>query len=75
VEEKANESTGQKSSLRTSNCKLSFELEVCLIPVAAGCPASLGQPIVGISRKRLNGDTWCYKKVCEEVLALAAMDL
>lgn len=24
---------------------------------------------VGIRRKRLKGDSWCYKKVCEEVLA------
>ena len=53
--------------------KLSFELEVCLIPVAPGCPSQ--QSMVGILRKRLTGDTWCYKKVCEEVLALAAADL
>jgi maternal embryonic leucine zipper kinase len=71
----ANESIRQKSTDKTSNCKLTFELEVCLIPVAAGCSSSLHQPMVGILRKRLNGDTWCYKKVCEEVLALAAMDL
>lgn len=71
----ANEASGQSSSVKASNCKLSFELEVCLIPVAAGCSSSQDKPIVGISRKRLNGDTWCYKKVCEEVLALAAMDL
>ncbi|CAH1124901.1 unnamed protein product [Ceutorhynchus assimilis] len=25
---------------------------------------------VGIRRKRLKGDSWCYKKVCEQVLAL-----
>lgn len=30
---------------------------------------------VGIRRKRLKGDSWCYKKVCEEVLALTATDL
>ncbi|KAJ9597360.1 hypothetical protein L9F63_011749 [Diploptera punctata] len=53
--------------------KLSFELQVCLIPVAAGC--SQQQHMVGILRKRLNGDTWCYKKVCEEVLTLAGRDL
>lgn len=30
--------------------------------------------LVGIRRKRLKGDSWCYKKVCEEVLALTATD-
>nr|CAI5839930.1 unnamed protein product [Callosobruchus analis] len=29
---------------------------------------------VGIRRKRLKGDAWCYKKVCEEVLALTSTD-
>lgn len=29
---------------------------------------------VGIRRKRLKGDSWCYKKVCEEVLALNATE-
>lgn len=28
--------------------------------------------IVGIRRKRLKGDSWFYKKVCEEVLTLTA---
>lgn len=32
------------------------------------------QPLVGIRRKRLKGDSWCYKKVCEEVLALTATE-
>lgn len=31
--------------------------------------------VVGIRRKRLKGDSWRYKNVCEEVLALAAIDL
>lgn len=31
--------------------------------------------LVGIRRKRLKGDAWKYKNVCEEVLALAATDL
>jgi len=43
--------------------KLSFELEVCRIPHLN---------VVGIRRKRLKGDAWCYKRVCEEVLRLAA---
>lgn len=30
---------------------------------------------VGIRRKRLKGNSWCYKKVCEEVLALTASHL
>ncbi|GJQ79329.1 hypothetical protein Trydic_g16194 [Trypoxylus dichotomus] len=30
---------------------------------------------VGIRRKRLKGDSWCYKKVCEEVLALTSRDI
>jgi len=44
--------------------KLSFELEVCRIPTLN---------VIGIRRKRLKGDAWCYKKVCEEVLRLAAV--
>merc|ERR1711915_987748 len=43
--------------------KLSFELEVCRIP---------NLNVVGIRRKRLKGDAWCYKKVCEEVLKMTA---
>lgn len=30
---------------------------------------------IGIRRKRLKGDSWCYKKVCEQVLALTATEL
>ncbi|KDR18291.1 Maternal embryonic leucine zipper kinase [Zootermopsis nevadensis] len=74
VEQVADGSVSQKGTDKIYNCKLTFELEVCLIPVGSGC-SSLQQPMVGILRKRLNGDTWCYKKVCEEILALAAMDL
>lgn len=33
------------------------------------------KPLVGIRRKRLKGDAWVYKRVCEEVLALAAEDI
>lgn len=42
--------------------KLNFELEVCRVPRLN---------VVGIRRKRLKGDAWIYKKVCEEVLRLA----
>ncbi|XP_054290134.1 maternal embryonic leucine zipper kinase-like [Macrosteles quadrilineatus] len=48
-------------------CKLSFELEICLIPTTANVSGS----VVGVRRKRLKGDAWCYKRVCEEVLLLA----
>ncbi|KAK2577425.1 hypothetical protein KPH14_003532 [Odynerus spinipes] len=48
----------------------SFELEVCLLE-----GISNDKPLVGIRRKRLKGDAWVYKRVCEEVLALAAEDM
>ncbi|XP_012283740.1 maternal embryonic leucine zipper kinase [Orussus abietinus] len=48
----------------------SFELEVCLIEGALNA-----KPVVGIRRKRLKGSAWVYKRVCEQVLALAAEDL
>ncbi|KAK3884528.1 hypothetical protein Pcinc_011201 [Petrolisthes cinctipes] len=41
--------------------KLSFELEVCRVPHL---------DVVGIRRKRLKGDAWIYKRVCEEILRL-----
>lgn len=44
--------------------KLSFELEVCMIPSVN---------VVGIRRKRLKGDAWCYKRVCEQVLKMASI--
>lgn len=57
--------------------KLSFELEVCWIPqpVASGRrkkTPDMSGAVVGIRRKRLRGDAWIYKCVCEEVLAVAA---
>ncbi|XP_024942056.1 maternal embryonic leucine zipper kinase [Cephus cinctus] len=48
----------------------SFELEVCLMEGVSDT-----KPLVGIRRKRLKGDAWVYKRVCEEVLALAAEDV
>uniref|UniRef100_A0A1B6KVM3 non-specific serine/threonine protein kinase n=1 Tax=Graphocephala atropunctata TaxID=36148 RepID=A0A1B6KVM3_9HEMI len=48
-------------------CKLSFELEVCLIPTSANSCGS----VVGIRRKRLKGDAWSYKRVCEDILNMA----
>ena len=62
--------------------KLSFELEVCWIPSVSSSITKnmtkfkkddcLKEAVVGIRRKRLHGDAWIYKNVCEEVLALAA---
>ncbi|XP_023220940.1 maternal embryonic leucine zipper kinase-like isoform X1 [Centruroides sculpturatus] len=43
---------------------LTFELEVCLLQK---------QKLLGIRRKRLKGDSWHYKKICEEVLRLAQL--
>ncbi|XP_058801587.1 maternal embryonic leucine zipper kinase-like [Phymastichus coffea] len=64
---KSNVINGSKSLPSKSFC--SFELEVCLIKNTAE------KPIVGIRRKRLQGDAWMYKQVCEEILALAAKQL
>lgn len=69
---------GETDSIDTENNKdgnkpfttrkvCSFQLEVCLLE-----GLSDGKPLVGIRRKRLKGDAWVYKRVCEEVLALAA---
>lgn len=30
---------------------------------------------IGIRRKRLKGDSWCYKNVCEQILALTTLEL
>lgn len=47
----------------------SFELEVCYLPTI-GLAKEIAS--LGIRRKRLKGDAWCYKRVCEQVLALTA---
>ncbi|CAH1405865.1 unnamed protein product [Nezara viridula] len=52
------------------SCKLSFELEICLIQPSA----TKKETIIGIKRKRLKGDAWCYKKVCEQILNLTSSD-
>ncbi|XP_018021470.1 maternal embryonic leucine zipper kinase [Hyalella azteca] len=46
---------------KVGGARLSFELEVVLV-------ARLN--LVGVRRKRLKGDAWIYKRVCEEVLRL-----
>ena len=44
--------------------KLAFDLEVCSIPKMT---------LVGICRKRVKGDTWHYKKLCEDIVATAKL--
>lgn len=44
--------------------KLTFELEVCRVPI---------NNLIGVRRKRLRGDIWHYKRICEQVLTLAAV--
>lgn len=43
--------------------RLTFDLEVVLVPQAG---------LLGIRRKRLTGDAWHYKRVCEEILRIRA---
>lgn len=57
------------TSYRLGGC--SFELEICYLPTL-GSSSDIAS--IGIRRKRLKGDAWCYKKVCEQVLALTASD-
>ena len=61
------ENIGVGSRPFTSRKVCSFELEVCLLKGISDV-----KPLVGIRRKRLKGDAWVYKRVCEEVLALTA---
>jgi len=35
-----------------------FNLEVCLIP---------GVNMIGVRRKRMKGDIWEYKRICEQI--------
>lgn len=82
---KLSQKPNDKRTSKNSTCKLSFELEVCWLPCpssvrkktrgmsAAAKSADLLQgAVVGIRRKRLRGDAWIYKNICEEVLAVAA---
>ncbi|KAK5640234.1 hypothetical protein RI129_011045 [Pyrocoelia pectoralis] len=62
------ESTPTKSILKNSN--FSPNVRKVLFPVV-----KLATATVGIRRKRLKGDSWCYKTVLEEILALTAIDL
>ena len=46
------------------NVKLAFDLEVVQLQKMA---------VVGVYRKRVKGDTWSYKSVCEDVLRSARL--
>ncbi|KAH0944767.1 hypothetical protein HN011_009651 [Eciton burchellii] len=61
--------SSSKSSISSHN-SCSFELEVCLLEIGSN-----DKRLVGIRRKRLKGDAWVYKRVCEEILALTAGDI
>lgn len=63
-----NKKDSSKSISPQNSC--SFELEVCLLEIGPN-----GKRLVGIRRKRLKGDAWVYKRVCEEILALTAEDI
>ncbi len=56
--------SGKKKDLKTGRTKLTVELEVVLID-------KMG--LVGVKRKRLNGDAFLYKHVCEDILKLAGL--
>lgn len=55
---------GWKISGTDNKRGISVELEVVFIE-------EMGK--IGVKRKRINGDAFCYKKVCEEVLKMAKL--
>jgi len=44
--------------------KLAFDLEICEMPSRSG------EKKVGIRRKRVKGDTWMFKRYCEDILSV-----
>ncbi|EGI60332.1 PREDICTED: maternal embryonic leucine zipper kinase-like [Acromyrmex echinatior] len=70
TEESFSEDKTNLSKSISSQNSCSFELEVCLLEIDPS-----GKRLVGIRRKRLKGDAWVYKRVCEEILALTAEDI
>jgi len=48
--------------------RLAFDLEVVKVIVHKVAP-----PLTGVCRKRVKGDAWHYKKLCEDILAIASM--
>ncbi|KYN02334.1 PREDICTED: maternal embryonic leucine zipper kinase-like [Cyphomyrmex costatus] len=69
TEESFSEDKTNSSKISSQN-SCSFELEVCLLEIDPN-----GKRLVGIRRKRLKGNAWVYKRVCEEILALTAEDI
>ena len=49
--------------------QLAFDLEVVKV---RGVGAVAGETLTGVCRKRVKGDAWHYKKLCEDLLAAAA---
>ncbi|KMR04594.1 maternal embryonic leucine zipper kinase [Lasius niger] len=70
TEESFSEDKKNSSKSISSQNFCSFELEVCLLEIGPN-----GKRLVGIRRKRLKGDAWVYKRVCEEILALTTEDI
>ncbi|KAL6439488.1 hypothetical protein ACFW04_003952 [Cataglyphis niger] len=70
TEESFSKDKKDSSKSISSQNSCSFELEVCLLEIDPN-----GKRLVGIRRKRLKGDAWVYKRVCEEILALTAEDI
>ncbi|KYQ58228.1 Maternal embryonic leucine zipper kinase [Trachymyrmex zeteki] len=70
TEESFSENKTNSSKSISSQNSCSFELEVCLLEIDPS-----GKRLVGIRRKRLKGDAWVYKRVCEEILALTTEDI
>ena len=44
--------------------KLAFDLEVVQVQKTT---------IIGVCRKRVKGDTWSYKRLCEDILSAAKL--
>lgn len=64
------EDLSSQGGIIAGKSKLKFELEVCLVCTKSSNSSNI---VVGIRRKRLKGDAWCYKRVCEEILNMANM--
>lgn len=73
---RASDSTPTKSILKNGTIKTSTpKTEVGIERTKSGDFVVSRAACVGIRRKRLKGDSWCYKKVCEQVLALTTTEL
>lgn len=70
---KSTPKSGSLPRKRSRGQKLNCNKE--LIELGSNSEVSARSACIGIRRKRLKGDSWCYKKVCEQVLALTATEL